>query len=259
MNCFTEKTGNEIPEEDAELYSEEYRKLIWMREELIRMLMQIELEACWEELTWMINCHNCEALNRPEEEYPARPLPIPPNYIDNLQRRLINAKRGVMPPTLKMILKTRYQLPAPTTSPRVMQPDDQMRGHREGENSPKERPQASEEKEEVVVHGIPSTDAEGDFISPTKVETDHEPSKLADRQKVVIFRQQKGRSAKSTDWGGDNLIQADYAENMNTPTAVRVAACEEDAIGQQRKATTSTDENKQYDRGRRTEETLISA
>ena len=87
MNCFTEKTGNEIPEEDAELYSEEYRKLIWMREEMIRMLMQIELEACWKELAWMINCHNCEALNRPEEEYPARPLPIPPNYIDNLQRR----------------------------------------------------------------------------------------------------------------------------------------------------------------------------
>ena len=100
-----------------------------------------------------------------------------------------------------MILKTRYSLPAPTTSPKRVQPDDVTRGHRDGENSPQERPRASEEKEEVVVNGTPSTNEGGDSISQTKVETDHEPLQLADRHfKVVIFRQQ-GTTAKSIYWG----------------------------------------------------------
>ena len=54
----------------------------------------------------MIRCHNCEALNCPQEEYSARPMPIPPRYIDNLQSKLINVKKGILPPTLKMILET---------------------------------------------------------------------------------------------------------------------------------------------------------
>ena len=51
------------------------------------------------------------------------------------------------------------------------------------------------------MNDTPSTDEGGNFISQTKVETDHEPSKLADPQELVIFRQQKGTTAKSTDWG----------------------------------------------------------
>ena len=140
-----------------------------------------------------------------------------------------------------------------------MQPDDVMRGHRDGENSPQERPRASEEKEEVVVNGTPITDEGGDFISQTKVETDHEPSKLADRQEPVIFRQQKGTTAKSTDWGGDYLIQADFADNTNAVTAARVAAREEAAIGKQQQGKASTDENKQYDLGGTGDDPLISA
>ena len=135
--------------------------------------MQLELEACLEEINWMIRCHNCEALNRPREEYPARPLPTPPNYIDNLQSRLIKVKQVVLPPTLKMITKTRYHLPAPTTS-RTVQPGDTMGGHRNGENSPQERPRASEEEEKVVVDGTSSTEEGGDFISQTEVGVDNE-------------------------------------------------------------------------------------
>ena len=123
MNCFIEKTGNNISE-DAQSYSEGYYKMLWMREARIRTFMQLELEACQEEIVWMIRYHNCEALNRPQEEYPARPLPIPPIYIDNLHSRLIKVQQGVWPPTLKKITKTRYNLPAPTTSPRTVQPDD---------------------------------------------------------------------------------------------------------------------------------------
>ena len=206
--------------------------MLWMREARVRTFMQLELEACQEEIVWMIRCHNCEALNRPLEEYPARPLPIPPNYIANLHSRLIKAQQGVLPPTLKMILKTRYNHPPPTTSPRRVQLDDVMRGHLDGENSPQKRPRASEEKEEVVVNGTPSTNEGGDFISQTKVEIDHEPSKLADRHfKAVIFRLQKVTTAKSTDWGGDYPIQAEFAENTNAVTAARDAAREEAAIG----------------------------
>ena len=163
--------------------------MLWMREARIRTFMQLELEAYQEEKVWMIRCHNCEALNRPQEKYPARPLPIPSNYIEILHSRLIKVQQGVWPPTLKMILKTRYNLLSPTTSPRTVQPDDVMRGHRDGGNSAQERPRASEEKQEVVVNGTPSTSEGEDFIPQTKVETDHEPSKLADRQELMIFRQ----------------------------------------------------------------------
>ena len=231
MNCFIEKSENNISEEDAQ-YSEEYEKMLWMREARIRTFTQFELETYQEELVMMIKCHNCEALNRPQGEYPARPLPIPPKYIDNVHSRLVKVQQGVWPPTLKMILKTHYNLPAPTTSPRTVQPDDVMRGHRNGENSPQERPRTPEEKEEVVVNATPSTDEGRDFISQTKIETENEPLQLADRHfELLIFRQQKGMTAKSTDWGGSYPIQADFAENTNVVTSARVAAREEAAIG----------------------------
>ena len=89
MNLFIEKTGNNVSEEDE--------KMVWTREARIRTLMQLELVACLEDINWMIRCHNCEALNCPQEEYPARPLPVPPNYIDNLQSGLIKVKKGVLP------------------------------------------------------------------------------------------------------------------------------------------------------------------
>ena len=259
MNCFIEKNENNISEEDAQ-YSEEYEKMLWMRETGIRTLMQLGLEACQEEIVWMIGCHNCEALNRPQAEYPARPLPIPPNYIDNLHSRLINVQQGVLPPTLKMILKTRYNLPPRTTSPRTVQPDDVMRGHRDGENSPQERPRASEEKEEVLANAPPSTNEGEDFISQIEVETDNEPTQLADRHSELAILRQQGTTAKSTDWGGDYPTQADFAENTdNTVTAARVTAREEAAIGKHRQGTASTDENKQYDPGGTGEDPLISA
>ena len=85
----------------------------------------------------MLRCYNCEALDCPREEFPARFLPTPPpSYIDNLQRRLIRALKGIFPASLKMILKTEYQLsvqrPAPGTS---VQPDHMIGEHRAGENS----------------------------------------------------------------------------------------------------------------------------
>ena len=79
MDFFTENTGNAISE-DAQFYSEVYCKMMRKREARVITFTQLELEACLEELNWMIVCHNCEALNCPQEEYPARLLPIPPLY-----------------------------------------------------------------------------------------------------------------------------------------------------------------------------------
>ena len=81
---------------------------------------------------------------------------------------------------------------------------------------------------------------------------------LAGRHFELAILRQQGTSAKSTDWGGDYPIQADFGGNPNTATTA-VAAREEAAIGQHRQGTTSTDQNKQYDRGRRKGELFISA
>ena len=86
--------------------------MAWMRVKRIKLFMKMELENCRNELTWLIRCHNCSVENCPEEDYPPRPLPIPPGYIEILQRRLGKAMKGILRPTLKMIPKTHYQLPA---------------------------------------------------------------------------------------------------------------------------------------------------
>ena len=153
-----------------------------------------------------------------------------------------------------MIIKTYYPPPArPAPKPsRTLQPDDTVGGHRGGENSPQERPRASEGEAKVVVDSTSSRDEGGDFISQAEVGTgtDNEATQLADRHfELVIFRQQQGMTAKSTDWGGDYLIRADFAGKTNTATKARIAACEEAAISQHRQGTASTDENQQYDPG----------
>ena len=108
------------------------------REAGIRTFMELKLEACLEEVSWMLRCHNCGALDCPQEEYLARLLPTPPpSYIDNLQSRLIKARKGIFLASLKMILKTKYPLPirrpAPDTS---VQSDHVIGEHWAGENSP---------------------------------------------------------------------------------------------------------------------------
>ena len=60
--------------------------MAWMRETRIRTFMQLELKACLDEIDWMIRGHMYSANNYSEEEYPSRQLPIPPDYIDNLQK-----------------------------------------------------------------------------------------------------------------------------------------------------------------------------
>ena len=121
MNFFEQGKENAmIPEgtisgDDVHYWSEEDRKMAWMREKRITLFMQMELDNCRNELVCLIRCHNCAAESCPEREYSPMPLPISPHYIDSLQKRLFKAMKGIyilLPPTLKMVLNTYYPLPA---------------------------------------------------------------------------------------------------------------------------------------------------
>ena len=74
-----------------------------------------------------------------------------------------------------------------------------------------------------------------------------------------MLRQHQGTTAKSKDWGGDYTIQADFAENPETVTTARVAACEEAAIGRHQGGTTSTEQNKEFDPWGKNGKLFISA
>ena len=78
---------------------------------------------------------------------------------------------------------------------------------------------------------------------------DHIASQVAARHfELVMFRQQQGATANSTDWGGDCPIQADSAGNPSA-TTTRVVAREETSISRHQRRTTSTEQNKQFDPG----------
>ena len=158
MNSFIEQDENAMNPKGTipgtDICSEEEQKMAWMRKTRIRTFMQVKLEAYRDGSDWLIRCHNCAAYICPEEEYPPRPLPIPPDYIDNLQSRLGKEMKGILPPTLNMILEAYHQAPVRpqqqeisscsqekqlTTSLEV-QPDDMTGKHRDGEYNPWERP-----------------------------------------------------------------------------------------------------------------------
>ena len=156
-----------------------------MRQMGIRTFRHMELEACWDELDWLIRYHNSAAYNCPEEKYSPRPPPFPSHYFDNLNSRLGKVKKGILPPTLKTILKTYYHLPEyqvpvhpqqqgiPSCPQEEhletsleLQPDDMM-GTRNGEHNPLERPQASEGEDKVVADGTLHVDQGGHlFFKP---------------------------------------------------------------------------------------------
>ena len=148
--------------------------MAWLRETRIRIFTQVDLKAYLDEVDWRIRFYNCAAFNCLQEENQPRPLPSPPDYNHNLQSRLVKVKKGILPPTLKMIINAYYHLPAhqaPVISPAV-QPDDMMGRHRDGEHNPLERPQASEEEEVMVADGTSSTDQGRDIFFQTEVGKD---------------------------------------------------------------------------------------
>ena len=239
------------------VYEHEYYKMMRTCEARIRTFTQLELEACLEELSWMLRCHNCEALDCPQEEYPARLLPTPPpGYIDNLQSRLIKARKGIFPASLKMLLKKKYPLserrPAPESS---VQPDDVIGEHRAGENSPSSQcdpsprraavdtgseepgtplqsPAIGTGSEEPGASRAPFETSINGFLNPTFTSTEQECA-LLHQPDVEVDDDEKETTATSQ--------QAAVREEFVSPTEKR-----------QQQGTTSwaTEQNKQFDRGR---------
>ena len=73
--------------------------------------MRMKLEACQNETEWLFKCHDCIVNNHTEERCcPPMPLPIPPDYVQTLERRSKMAIKGILPPPLKMILSMYYPL-----------------------------------------------------------------------------------------------------------------------------------------------------
>ena len=95
----------------TDVCSREERRMVRIPRTMIRTFMQMELKVNRDDFDWLIRCHNCAVDDCPAKEYPPRPLPIPPEYIDNLQMRLGKVMTGILPPTLKTIVKTYYQAP----------------------------------------------------------------------------------------------------------------------------------------------------
>ena len=243
------------------------------REAKIRTFMQLELEACLEEVNWMITCHKCEALNCPQEEYPARLLPTPPPcYIDSLQRRLIKVRKGIFPSSLKMILKTKYPLPerrpAPETS---VQPDDVKGEHRARENSPSsqcntpprraavdtvsEEPETPPRSPAIGTGSGPGvsraeTQMEGEEISPLETNVDGflPPNCTSTEQVWILMRSDVGVN--------DNKVQPEVGMDDSNDATTQQAAAREDFARltkmRQRQGTTAwaAEQNKQFDRGR---------
>ena len=255
------------------VYEHEYYKMLRTREARIRTFMQLELEACLEEVSWMIRCHNCEALNCPQEEYPARLLPTPPpSYIDNLQSRLIKARKAIFPASLKMILKTKYPLPVRRPAPEIsVQPDDVMGGHRAEENSPSSQGDPPPRRAAVDTGseepGTPPrspaiSTGSGPGVSRAETQIMEEEDIFRFETSMDGFLRSNCTSTEQecillqSDVGvNDNKVQPEVGmDDSNEATTHQAAAREESArllIGQQQGMTAwSTDQNKQFDRNR---------
>ena len=195
----------------------EYHKVMRGREVKIRNFMQLKLEKSLEELNWMIRCHNCEALNCPQEEYPASFLPTPPpSYIDNVQNRLIKVQEGIYPASLKMILKLNYHIPVRRPAPETsVPPDDVIGEHRAGENSPSSQCDPSPRREAVdtgsgepgeprrspaigigsgpgVSHFETLTEEEGPFLPETSMDDFRHSNFTSPEQECILLKSDIG-------------------------------------------------------------------
>ena len=205
----------------------------------------------------MLRCHNCEALNCPQEEYPARLLPTPPpSYIDNLQSRLIKARKGIHPASLKMILNTKYQLsiqcPAPETS---VQPHGVIEQHRAGENSPSSECDPSPRRAAVDTGSEePGTPQQSPAIS-TESGPGASRTETQMGEEIFPFETSMDGFLRSNCTSTDQeciLLQSDVG--VNDATTSKQAAVREEFVShtEKRQGTTAwaTEQNKLFDRGR---------
>ena len=224
--------------------------------------MQKELEAGSDELDCLMRWHNCAAFICPAEECPPRSLPIPPNYIENLQSRLGKVMKGILPSTLNIIPKTYYQAPIHSQQQEISscsqeeqlktsiegQPDDMMGRYRDGEHNPLERPHASEEEYKVVADDTLHVDQGGGGCFSNRgwdvrrnITSHRSPFQIgndaATTRNDIRTHRLGGRLPHSSRLRGD----------PETATTARVSAREEAAISRQQRGATSTEQSKQFD------------
>ena len=252
----------------------EYLKMVRAREDRIRTFMQLELEACLEEVRWSITYYNCEVLGCPQEEYPARLLPtLPPDYEVNLTNRLRAAQKGILPASLRMILISDYPLPILRSASQVpVQPDSVTEKHRveqvstasECDLSPRHAAVVtrSEELETPPKSPAISTGLDKPGISPAfeadTPQTDESffpfEASTEDLLNVTSTKQEEPALLHQRGVGVDD-------GEKETRTTEQAVAREESArptIRQLRTTASSTQQSKQFDRGRLKITTLIS-
>ena len=251
----------------------EYFKMVWAHEDRIRTFMQLELEACLEEVSWSIRCYNCEVLGCPQEEYPARLLPtLPPDYEDNLINRLRRAQKGILPASLKMILNSDYQLPVLRSVSQVsVQPDSAIGEHRVEQHSTASECDLSPRHAAVVTRSekletppkspaigtglnrpgvLPVFEADSPqkeeslFLSETSMEAFLNFNFLSPEQECTLHQPDIGVEYSDE---ATSKLQAGAREESARPT-----------ISQLRTTAWSTQRSKQFDRGRLKKMTLIS-
>ena len=251
----------------------EYFKMVRAREDGIRTFMQLELEACLEEVCWSIRCYNCEVIGCPQEECPATLLPtLPPNYEDNLQNRLRRAQKDIFPASLKIILNSEYQLTVLRSKSQVsVQPDNVIGEHRAGKYSTASECDLSSRHAAVVTR---SEDLETPPKSPTigtglhspgvspAIEADSlqtEESLFPPETSMEAFLNLNFLSPEQDCTLHQPDIGVDH--NDEATSKLQAGAREESArppIRQLRTTAWSTQQSKQFDRGRLKMTVLIS-
>ena len=254
----------------------EHLKMVRAREDRTRTFMQLELEACLEEVRWSITCYNCEVLGCPQEEYPARLLPtLPPNYEDNLLNRLRRAQKGIFPASLKMILNSDYPLSVLRYVSQVsVQPDSVTEEHgveqvstaSECDLSPRHAAVVtrSEELETPPKSPAISTGLDKPGISPAfeadSLQTDESLIPFEASTEDLLDKYVTSTKQEEPALLHQRGVGVDDGEKETTTTE-QAAAREESArptIRQLRTTASSTLQSKQFDRGRLKITTLIS-
>ena len=248
----------------------EYFKMVRVREDRIRTFMQLELEACLEEVCWSIRCYNCEVLGCPQEEHPARLLPtLPPNYEGNLQNRLRRAQKGILPVSLKMILNSEYQLPVLRSVSQVsVQPDNVMGEHRAGKYSTASECDLSPRHAAVITRSEeletpPKSPAIGTGLHRPGVSPAIEADSPQTEESLFPLEASTdgflNQNFTSTEQESALLHQQDVGVDDNekeTTTTTQQAAVRKEFVGptkkQQQRGTTAwgTEQHKLFDRGR---------
>ena len=252
----------------------EYFKMVRAREDRIRTFMQLELEACLEEVRWSITCYNCEVLGCPQEEYPARLLPtLPPDYEDNIINRLSAAQKGILPVSLKMILNSAYKLPVLRSASQVpVQPDNVTGEHRVEHHSTASECDLSPRHAAVVTRSEkletpPKSPAITTGLDRPGVSPAFEADSPQTEESFFPFEASTedllDKYLTSTKQDEPALLHQQHVgvDDNEKETTQQAAVREESArptIRQLRTTASSTQQSKQFDRGRLKITTLIS-